>query len=103
MIDGNLFHLENNQHKQTDEPGVIVLSDKVQFDKVLQKQLPPDPEAISSSKENHSSSTLLYSSHIALDIPSSATFDRPIPSRGLRRWKTLPTIKDTVIFCLPFR
>ncbi|CAF0781907.1 unnamed protein product [Adineta ricciae] len=71
--------LGNDQHRQTNEPGVIVLSDKVQFDKVLQKQLPPDPEAISST----------------LDIPSSATFDRPIPSRGLRRWKTLPAIKDT--------
>ncbi|UJR26848.1 hypothetical protein I4U23_008160 [Adineta vaga] len=71
--------LGNNQHKRIDEPGVIALSDKLQFDKVLQKQLPPDPDSIATT----------------LDIGSSATFDRPIPSRGLRRWKTLPGIKDT--------
>ena len=29
--------LGNNIHQPTDEPGVIVLSDKLQFDKVLQK------------------------------------------------------------------
>lgn len=34
--------------------------------------------------------------YLALQIDSSAAFDRPIPTRGFRRWKTLPAIKDTV-------
>jgi hypothetical protein len=47
----NDIHLGNNTHRLTDEPGVIILSDKIQFDKVLQRQLPPDPDSISSSKK----------------------------------------------------
>ena len=43
--------LGRNVHHPTDEPGVIVLSDKLQFDKVLQKQLPPDPDSIATSEE----------------------------------------------------
>ncbi|CAF0875266.1 unnamed protein product [Rotaria sordida] len=70
--------LGNNIHKPTDEPGVIVLSDKLQFDKVLQKQLPPDPDSIATT----------------LQIDSSAAFDRRKPARGFRRWKALPEVKD---------
>ncbi|CAF4560769.1 unnamed protein product, partial [Rotaria sp. Silwood1] len=70
--------LGNNIHKPTDEPGVIVLSDKLQFDKVLQKQLPPDPDSIATT----------------LQIDSSAAFDRQKPTRGFRRWKALPEVKD---------
>ena len=51
VIDKNKnIYLGNNVHRPTDEPGVIVLSDKLQFDKVLQKQLPPDPDSIATSK-----------------------------------------------------
>ncbi|CAF4082736.1 unnamed protein product [Rotaria sp. Silwood2] len=71
--------LGNNMHKPTDEPGVIVLSNKLQFDKVLQKQLPPDPDSIATT----------------LQIDSSAAFDRQKPARGFRRWKALPAVKDT--------
>ena len=38
-----------NVHIPTTEPGVIVLSERVQFNKVLQKRLPPDPDSIASS------------------------------------------------------
>ncbi|CAF4348375.1 unnamed protein product, partial [Adineta steineri] len=62
--------LGTNAHQPTDEPGVIALSDKIQFNKVLQKQLPPDPDSIAST----------------LEINSSAAFDRPIPTKGLHRW-----------------
>ncbi|CAF0885287.1 unnamed protein product [Adineta steineri] len=73
--------LGTNAHQPTDEPGVIALSDKIQFNKVLQKQLPPDPDSIAST----------------LEINSSAAFDRPIPTKGLRRWKALPGIRNTHI------
>lgn len=43
--------LGNNEHRPTDEPGLIVLSDKVQFEKVLQRQLPPDPDSIATSRD----------------------------------------------------
>lgn len=42
--------LGKNAHQPTQEPGTIVLSDKLQFNKVLQKQLPPDPNSIATSK-----------------------------------------------------
>jgi hypothetical protein len=48
----NDIHLGNNIHQPTNEPGVIILSDKLQFDKILQKQLPPDPDSIATSKKN---------------------------------------------------
>ncbi|CAF4830557.1 unnamed protein product, partial [Rotaria magnacalcarata] len=63
-----------NTHRPTNEPGVIVLSDKLQFDKVLQKQLPPHPDSIATT----------------LQIDSSAAYDRRKPARGFRRWKALP-------------
>jgi hypothetical protein len=47
----NFFdNLGRNQHQPTEQSGTIVLSDKVQFDKVLQKRLPPDPDSIATSK-----------------------------------------------------
>jgi len=39
---------------------------------------------------------ITYRYNLALDINSSAAFDRRKPSRGFRRWKALPEIKDTV-------
>ena len=36
--------------------------------------------------------------YLALNIDSSAAFDRRKPARGFRRWKALPEIKETVIF-----
>jgi hypothetical protein len=95
----NNIYLGNNIHQPTNEPGVIILSDKLQFDKVLQRQLPPDPDSIATSKNkavfgmkiNH------YLLNSALQIDPSAAFDQPIPSRGFRRWKALPEIKDTVL------
>ena len=33
---------------------------------------------------------------LALQIDSSAAFDRKKPSRGFRRWKALPEVKDMV-------
>lgn len=39
---------------------------------------------------------LLFPLDAALQIDSSAAFDRSIPARGFRRWKALPEIKDTV-------
>ncbi|CAF3346644.1 unnamed protein product [Rotaria socialis] len=71
--------LGKNTHRPTNEPGVIVLSDKLQFDKVLQKQLPPHPDSIATT----------------LQIDSSAAYDRRKPARGFRRWKALPEVKDT--------
>jgi hypothetical protein len=50
QIKSMIFILGNNIHQPTNEPGVIVLSDKLQFDKVLQKQLPPDPDSIATSR-----------------------------------------------------
>jgi hypothetical protein len=57
----NDIHLGNNSHRITDEPGVIILSDKIQFDKVLQRQLPPDPDSVSTSKQNSSQDQDSYS------------------------------------------
>ncbi|CAF0775110.1 unnamed protein product [Didymodactylos carnosus] len=68
-----------NVHQPTDEKGVISLSSKLQFDKVLQQTLPPNPEAISST----------------LVMDSTAAYDRSKPSKGFRRWKSLPKVKDT--------
>lgn len=48
-VQWNHLSLGRNVHRPTTEPGVIVLSDKLQFDKVLQKQLPPDPDSIATS------------------------------------------------------
>jgi hypothetical protein len=56
QIKSMIFILGNNIHQPTNEPGVIVLSDKLQFDKVLQKQLPPDPDSIATSRRK----SLLY-------------------------------------------
>jgi hypothetical protein len=39
---------------------------------------------------------ITYRYNLALNIDSSAAFDRRKPSRGFRRWKALPEIKDTV-------
>jgi hypothetical protein len=38
-----------------------------------------------------------HSFYLALQIDSSAAFDRRKPSRGFRRWKALPEIKETVL------
>ncbi len=35
--------------------------------------------------------------NLALHIDSSAAYDRRKPSRGFRRWKALPEIKETVL------
>ncbi|CAF4258614.1 unnamed protein product, partial [Rotaria magnacalcarata] len=33
--------------------------------------------------------------YLALQIDSSAAYDRRKPARGFRRWKALPEVKDT--------
>ena len=46
---------------------------------------------------------MFFCSHLALHIDSSATYDRRKPSRGFRRWKALPEIKETVVFSSEFQ
>ena len=98
MVVERMTRSGENVHKPTTEPGVIVLSERVQFNKVLQKRLPPDPDSIASSSLRFSCErervTIVL---LAQKIDGTAAFDRKKPARGFRRWKALPEIRETVV------